>query len=65
MCQLQEMFLRKFRFEDRLSNVNDNWRMRYHKDFVYKVHIYLQKAHREEIMYDIETNALWGNIRIL
>ena len=47
--QLQEMFLKKFRFESQLTYENDYWRMRYRKDIIEKVEEYFQRARREEI----------------
>lgn len=50
--QLQDMFLKEFRFEDRLVYENDYWRKRYHKDLVDKMEEYLQKARLEEVYID-------------
>lgn len=51
--QLQDMFLKEFRFEDRLAYANDYWKKRYRKDLVEKIEEYLQIARREEICDEI------------
>lgn len=47
--QLQEMFLKEFRFESRLAYASDYWKERYRRDFIDKVEEYFQKERIEEM----------------
>ncbi|MBD5523499.1 MAG: hypothetical protein HDR04_03600 [Lachnospiraceae bacterium] len=47
--QLQEMFLKEFRFERKLAYASDYYKMRYRKDFIDRVRECLQKVRRDEL----------------
>lgn len=48
--QIQEMFLKEFQFESKLSYENEYWRNNYRKDFMIKVNEYLQAVRMKEIL---------------
>lgn len=47
--QLQEMYLKPFGFEDKLTYKNDYWKKQYRKDFIDKFDEYFQKERKEAI----------------
>lgn len=63
--QLQEMFLKKFRFESGMPDSEGQEGMKNRADFINKAYEYLRKAYREEIMQKNEDDSLYEDMNML